>query len=167
MRAPQGGDLWNALAHTKSGRLNWYARGRQIGLDVARGLVHLHSRNVVHLVRFWLLMYPTRQEPLYVSCLLNLPINPHYLRLVWGGSPFRTVGDRLSFTFRQCADAYAARVAEHAEVKLKSWMRLQDLKSPNILLGKDTTAKIADVGLARSVTSDAACLSQMTAVCFT
>ena len=41
----------------------------------------------------------------------------------------------------------------------------QDLKSPNILLAKDTTAKIADVGLARSVTSDAACLSQMTAVC--
>lgn len=41
----------------------------------------------------------------------------------------------------------------------------QDLKSPNILLGRDTMAKIADVGLARSVTSDAAGLSQMTAVC--
>lgn len=84
----QGGDLWNALATQKSGRLNWYARGRQIGLDVARGLVHLHSKNVVHL----------------------------------------------------------------------------DLKSPNILLARDTTAKIADVGLARSVTSDVACLSQMTAM---
>lgn len=29
-----------------------------------------------------------------------------------------------------------------------------DLKSPNILLGKDLTAKIADVGLARSVTGN-------------
>lgn len=46
----QGGDLWNALAHTKSGRLNWYARGRQIALDIARGLVHLHSSGVIHLV---------------------------------------------------------------------------------------------------------------------
>ncbi|KAK9796974.1 hypothetical protein WJX73_004151 [Symbiochloris irregularis] len=84
----QGGDLWNALAHTKPGRLDWYSRGRQIALDVARGLVHLHSQNLVHL----------------------------------------------------------------------------DLKSPNILLGRDFTGKIADVGLARSVGSDAAGLSLMTAM---
>ena len=37
-----------------------------------------------------------------------------------------------------------------------------DLKSPNILLGKDLTAKIADVGLARSVTNSS--LTQMTSI---
>ena len=37
-----------------------------------------------------------------------------------------------------------------------------DLKSPNILLGKDLTAKIADVGLARSVTNSY--LTQMTSI---
>ena len=42
----------------------------------------------------------------------------------------------------------------------------QDLKSPNILLGRDLTAKIADVGLARSISTDAMGLSQMTAVRF-
>ena len=52
-------------------------RGKKIALDVARGLVHLHSRDIVHM----------------------------------------------------------------------------DLKSPNILLGKDLTAKIADVGLARTVSN--------------
>ena len=61
-------------------------RGRKIALDVARGLVHLHSREIVHM----------------------------------------------------------------------------DLKSPNILLGKDLTAKIADVGLARSVTNSS--LTQMTSI---
>ncbi len=61
-------------------------RGRKICLDVARGLVHLHQRNIVHM----------------------------------------------------------------------------DLKSPNILLGKDLTAKIADVGLARSITGSY--LSQMTSI---
>ena len=37
-----------------------------------------------------------------------------------------------------------------------------DLKSPNILLGKDLTAKIADVGLARSVSNSY--LTQMTSI---
>ena len=53
-------------------------RGKRIAIDVARGLVHLHSRSIVHM----------------------------------------------------------------------------DLKSPNILLAKDFTAKIADVGLARSVSTN-------------
>lgn len=61
-------------------------RGRKIALDVARGLVHLHSREIVHM----------------------------------------------------------------------------DLKSPNILLGKDMTAKIADVGLARSINNSQ--ITQMTSI---
>ena len=37
-----------------------------------------------------------------------------------------------------------------------------DIKSPNILLGKDLTAKIADVGLARSITNNQ--ITQMTSI---
>lgn len=66
----EGGNLANNIT---AGRVSWYRRGKKIALDVARGLVFLHSRRIVHF----------------------------------------------------------------------------DLKSPNILLAKDGTAKIGDVGMAK------------------
>jgi serine/threonine protein kinase len=68
----------NLAANIQAGRVNWYRRGRKIALDVAKGLVFLHSRRIVHF----------------------------------------------------------------------------DLKSPNILLARDGTAKIADVGMAKFLARD-------------
>ncbi|KAK9836929.1 hypothetical protein WJX81_000389 [Elliptochloris bilobata] len=77
------GDLWRALSKDSQHVFSWYRRGRQIALDVVRGLHHMHSRKVMHL----------------------------------------------------------------------------DLKSANILLARDGTAKIADVGLAKILTRDNTCVS--------
>ncbi|KAI3429894.1 hypothetical protein D9Q98_010205 [Chlorella vulgaris] len=70
-----GGDLLHNIA---AGRVSWYRRGKKIALDVARGLVFLHSRRIVHF----------------------------------------------------------------------------DLKSPNILLARDGTGKIGDVGMAKIMNRD-------------
>jgi serine/threonine protein kinase len=71
----EGGNLARNIVASK---VTWYRRGRRIALDIAKGLVFLHSRRIVHL----------------------------------------------------------------------------DLKSPNILLSRDGTAKIADVGLAKIIAQE-------------
>lgn len=71
----EGGNL---ASNIQAGRVTWWKRGRKIALDVARGLVYLHSKRVIHF----------------------------------------------------------------------------DMKSPNILLTRDGTAKIADVGMARFLARD-------------
>ncbi|KAL4437438.1 hypothetical protein ABPG75_004577 [Micractinium tetrahymenae] len=71
----EGGDLMRNIA---AGRVSWYRRGKKIALDVARGLVFLHSRRIAHF----------------------------------------------------------------------------DVKSPNVLLARDGTAKIADVGMAKVLNRD-------------
>ena len=54
MNAPQvleyceGGDLRSALTRDDDGVLAWHRRGRQIALDIARGLHFLHSHDVMH-----------------------------------------------------------------------------------------------------------------------
>ncbi|KAI3437798.1 hypothetical protein D9Q98_000245 [Chlorella vulgaris] len=68
----EGGNL---ARNIRVGKVSWYRRGRKVAIDIAKGLVFLHSRRIVHL----------------------------------------------------------------------------DLKSPNILLSRDGTAKIADVGLAKMI----------------
>ena len=45
-----GGNLYDAIAAGASD-LGWYQRGRRIALDVVKGLVHLHSRSIIHLVQ--------------------------------------------------------------------------------------------------------------------
>ena len=40
-----GGDLLRNLA---AGRVTWWRRGRKVALDVAKGLVYLHSRRIIH-----------------------------------------------------------------------------------------------------------------------
>ena len=45
-----GGNLYDAIASGASD-LGWYQRGRRIALDVVKGLVHLHSRSIIHLVQ--------------------------------------------------------------------------------------------------------------------
>lgn len=45
----KGGDLFRALGHPVAHQLlRWRSCGRNIALDIARGLVFLHARNVVH-----------------------------------------------------------------------------------------------------------------------
>ena len=41
------GDLFTALGRSPH-RYSWYALGRGIALDIARGLAFLHARNIVH-----------------------------------------------------------------------------------------------------------------------
>ena len=48
-RTCAGGNLYDAIASEVPG-MGWYQRGRRIALDVAKGLVHLHSRSIIHLV---------------------------------------------------------------------------------------------------------------------
>lgn len=42
----QGGDLWSSLRGPDAAELRWYARGRTLALDVARGLHFLHEHKV-------------------------------------------------------------------------------------------------------------------------
>ena len=44
----EGGDLRAALTRDEDGALAWNKRGRQIALDIARGLHFLHSHDVMH-----------------------------------------------------------------------------------------------------------------------
>ena len=44
----EGGDLRAALTRDEAGELAWHKRGRQIALDIARGLHFLHSHDVMH-----------------------------------------------------------------------------------------------------------------------
>ena len=44
-----GGDLFHAMqSDQRKSDFNWYNKGRRIALDVARGLVFLHSQKIVH-----------------------------------------------------------------------------------------------------------------------
>ena len=44
-----GGNLYDAIA-SGAPDLGWYQRGRRIALDVVKGLVHLHSQKIIHLL---------------------------------------------------------------------------------------------------------------------
>ncbi|KAK9832049.1 hypothetical protein WJX81_002111 [Elliptochloris bilobata] len=44
----EGGDLWSALRGADNAEMRWYARGRSLALDVARGLHFLHEHKIVH-----------------------------------------------------------------------------------------------------------------------
>lgn len=47
----EAGDLWSAIQLYKgSGALSWYKRGRQIAIEVARGLHFLHRHKIIHFV---------------------------------------------------------------------------------------------------------------------
>ena len=43
---PQGGNL---TANIRARTVSWYRRGKKVATDVARALVYLHSRRIVHL----------------------------------------------------------------------------------------------------------------------
>lgn len=43
-----GGNLWEALLEDAEGNLGWYQHGKNILLDVIRGLHFLHSNKVAH-----------------------------------------------------------------------------------------------------------------------
>ena len=42
----QGGDLRAALTSSEPGKLSWYGKGRQLCLDILKGLVFLHKHKV-------------------------------------------------------------------------------------------------------------------------
>jgi len=44
----EGGDLREALNHDQAGVTRWYGQGREVAIDIALGLVFLHSNNIVH-----------------------------------------------------------------------------------------------------------------------
>ena len=44
----QGGDLRKALRGDKGTRLDWWNGGKQVTIDIARGLAFLHANNVIH-----------------------------------------------------------------------------------------------------------------------
>ncbi|PRW50855.1 serine threonine- kinase isoform A [Chlorella sorokiniana] len=48
MELIQGGDLRAALSGERALELSWRRRGRQVALDIAAGLAHLHASNVMH-----------------------------------------------------------------------------------------------------------------------
>ncbi|KAK9785595.1 hypothetical protein WJX73_001741 [Symbiochloris irregularis] len=49
MQHMSGGDLWSKLENDETGEYQWYRKGRGIALDVAKGLVFLHSKRIAHL----------------------------------------------------------------------------------------------------------------------
>ena len=44
----QGGDLMTALGMDKGRQMGWYNKGKNISVDIARGLAFLHSSRVIH-----------------------------------------------------------------------------------------------------------------------
>ena len=44
----QGGDLMTALGMDKGRQMGWYNKGKNIAVDIARGLAFLHSSRVIH-----------------------------------------------------------------------------------------------------------------------
>ena len=48
LQCKQGGDLQQALSNDLTGELDWHRRGRNIALDISRGLTFLHATGVVH-----------------------------------------------------------------------------------------------------------------------
>ena len=48
MHLLQGGDMYNAITHDETGRLQWYKEGKRVFLDVLKGLHFLHANNIIH-----------------------------------------------------------------------------------------------------------------------
>ena len=44
----QGGDLRHAFSADQEDRYSWYASGKGVALDIARGLHFLHNMGVIH-----------------------------------------------------------------------------------------------------------------------
>jgi serine/threonine protein kinase len=110
-----GGDLCTAIAADDFGELQWYNRGHQIALDIARGLYFLHSHDV-----------STPRTPHY--CLPNQPSVDLEMQLAgWCGylmwlEAFPTCAEPLSWSRLQV-------------------MHL-DLKTKNVLLTADMVGKV-------------------------
>ena len=45
----QGGDLMDAIALDRKNMLRWSRKGSLLALDIAKGLVHLHTHKVLRL----------------------------------------------------------------------------------------------------------------------
>lgn len=46
--ALQGGDLTDAIRGSRNGEFGWFGKGRNIAIDVGKGLAFLHSNRIVH-----------------------------------------------------------------------------------------------------------------------
>jgi len=57
----QGGDLMDAIALDRKNMLRWSRKGSLLALDIAKGLVHLHTHKVLRLAC-------TQHNPLVSTC---------------------------------------------------------------------------------------------------
>lgn len=49
MELMEGGDLENALLHKNSrGHFSWKRYGKRIAMDIIKGLIYIHSKNIIH-----------------------------------------------------------------------------------------------------------------------
>lgn len=103
--------------------------GRQIALDIARGLHFLHRHSVVSVG----LGCPMELIP--CACFRASPLPVHIAILL------------RCFIVARCA-------MTSIMISALAWQVHFDLKSPNVLLGRDNVAKIADVGLAKILQKD-------------
>ena len=123
----QGGDLWKALRwRDQAGRrvFGWYGRGRGAALDIARGLHYLHLHHIVHF-------------DLKVRCAL----------LACSACPSARLPHART---HMCLAACVQQISTHAPSPPCSAPPTRP-QSANVLLSRDGTCKIADVGLAKSL----------------
>ena len=123
----------------------------QIALDVAKGLVFLHSRRIVHFdVSACLPAHPRALPACLPACLPCPPARPPARPPAC--LPGRAPGGVQCSTYNtEVGDVFklvTPRSPPHPPPSLPQ------LKSPNILLSRDGTAKIADVGMARILQRD-------------
>ncbi|KAK9825976.1 hypothetical protein WJX74_002642 [Apatococcus lobatus] len=49
MQYMEKGDLWKALQNDRRGIFRWHNRGRKVALEIAAGILYLHSKSLLHL----------------------------------------------------------------------------------------------------------------------
>ena len=124
----QGGDLRQAFARDELDEYAWHDRGRQIALDIARGLHFLHTSGVIH------------------RCLL---VCSNAVYGSWWRSRDASCGRRRLVTEHSLKCHCVEPSADKGELPCIC----RDLKTSNILLSAEGVAKIADVGLAKMLTN--------------
>lgn len=156
---PVGGDLFNALHRGHKGNLTWHKRsanpadplpanpvqglGKRIALDIARGLHFLHTHRIVS-----------------AGCCLDPSMHMKAYAILASVSSIAAASELTKYSMAAVTPAClwnrrSFKCNFGMQRSLLAIMQVHmDVKSPNVLLGRNNLAKLADVGLAKFLHKD-------------